>query len=120
MTVDLRDEFVIVGYWAGAHAGIGSLLLGFHQEAGGELVYCGKVGTGFDAPARVVLERGLKKLALRSPPVRGDLPRDAGITWCKPVLVAQVRHRGWTHGGALRHPSFIGLRPDRPAADIVH
>ena len=123
-TIDLRDEFVIIGYWSSAHHGVASLLLGYHQEAGGDLVYCGKVGTGFDERARVVLEEGLKTLRLREAPLAGPIPRELsrekGITWCRPVLVAQIRYRGWTHGGALRHPSFIGLRPDKSAADIVH
>jgi bifunctional non-homologous end joining protein LigD len=124
VTVDLRDEFVVAGFWSSSHHGLASLLLSHHQEAGGDLVYCGKVGTGFDESARNVLEQGLRKIATPAAPLAGPLPRELahahGITWCRPVVVAQIRHRGWTHGGALRHPSFIGLRPDLRADDIIH
>jgi ATP-dependent DNA ligase len=44
-----RDqEFVIVGYTApkGSRVGLGALMLGYHDD--GDLVYAGKVGTGFD------------------------------------------------------------------------
>ncbi|MCH3877454.1 hypothetical protein LZC34_09880, partial [Campylobacter jejuni] len=44
-----RQEFVVVGYTdpQGARVGLGALLLAYHDEAG-QLVYAGKVGTGFD------------------------------------------------------------------------
>ena len=44
-----RDqEFVIVGYTTpkGSRIGLGALMLGYHDD--GDLVYAGKVGTGFD------------------------------------------------------------------------
>ena len=44
-----HDEFVIGGFTepTGSRVGFGALLLGYHDEKG-ELVYAGKVGTGFD------------------------------------------------------------------------
>jgi bifunctional non-homologous end joining protein LigD len=119
VTVELRDEFVVAGWWSGGD-GLGSLLLACHRVPGDRLVYCGKVGTGFDARERRLLEGGLRKLAVRHPLIDGDLPRAAGVTWCRPLLVAEVRHRGWTHGGALRHPSFVGLRVDQGPDEVVH
>jgi ATP-dependent DNA ligase len=43
-----EQEFVIGGYTdpRGSRSGFGALLLGYYRE--GELVYAGKVGTGFD------------------------------------------------------------------------
>jgi bifunctional non-homologous end joining protein LigD len=34
-------------------------------------------------------------------------------------LVAEVKLRGWTNGGIVRHASFQGLREDKPANDVV-
>ncbi|HET7504767.1 MAG TPA: hypothetical protein VFK02_27280 [Kofleriaceae bacterium] len=32
---------------------------------------------------------------------------------------AEVAFSEWTHDGRLRHPSFQGLRRDKPAREIV-
>ncbi len=37
----------------------------------------------------------------------------------KPVLVAEVSFTEWTDDGTLRHPSFIGLRADKAAREVV-
>ena len=49
---------------------------------------------------------------------RGPLPRKA-VHWAKPELVAQVAFTEWTRDGQLRHPRYLGLREDKPAADVV-
>ena len=123
--VTLSEEFVVVGWWSSGKHGLSSLLLGYHPGAasaqtGASLVYCGKVGTGFSETDRVRIERALRKLAVASPPVTGVLPQGAGITWCRPALVAQVRYSEWTHDGALRHPTFLGLRSDKLPQEVIH
>jgi bifunctional non-homologous end joining protein LigD len=50
------------------------------------------------------------------------MPRGAdikGVHWVKPQLVAEVAYTGITHDGLLRHPTFKGLRNDKPASDVV-
>ena len=42
-----------------------------------------------------------------------------GITWVKPQLVAQIAFSNWTRDSHLRHPSFQGLREDKPAAEVT-
>ena len=39
-----------------------------------------------------------------------------GAHWVRPDLVAEIAFTEWSHDGALRHPSFQGLRPDKKAA----
>ena len=39
--------------------------------------------------------------------------------WLKPVRVAQIEFNEWTPDGHLRHSSFVGLRDDKEAGDIV-
>ena len=39
--------------------------------------------------------------------------------WVEPRLVGEVSFTEWTSAGRLRHPSFHGLREDKPAGDVV-
>src|SRR5690242_17369736 len=116
-----RQEFVIGGYTdpQGARTGFGALLLGIHE--GGELRYCGKVGTGFNDAMLDKLSAQLAKLATNTPPFANPPTGAEGrrAHWVKPQLVAEVSFTEWTRDGTLRHPSFEGLRDDKPARDIV-
>jgi bifunctional non-homologous end joining protein LigD len=117
---DHRQEFVIVGYSdpQGSRQGFGSLLLGYHQD--GELVYAGRVGTGFDGRLLDDLFKQLKAKARKTAPVK--LPagvRQSDVHWVEPQLVGEVRFTGWTRDGLLRHPAFIALRSDKAAKEIV-
>jgi DNA ligase D-like protein (predicted ligase) len=113
-----EQELVIGGYTAprGSRTDLGALLVG-HFE-GDRLRYAGKVGTGF---TRATLAELTEKLA---PLVRPDSPfDDEGVprvaTWVEPELVAQVAFMEWTGDGRLRHPSFLGLRIDKAAREVV-
>jgi bifunctional non-homologous end joining protein LigD len=116
-----RQEFVIGGFTdpEGARADFGSLLLGVH-EPDGRLVYTGKVGTGFTQATLETLGRRLRKLEQRTSPFATDGPRPParGAHWVKPVLVGEVAFTEWTRDGLLRHPSFQGLREDKPALQV--
>jgi bifunctional non-homologous end joining protein LigD len=86
-----RDqEFVIVGYTApkGSRVGLGALLLGYHD--GGDLVYAGKVGTGFDTATLRGLHDRLSRIEQDKPPVTRGLVREPSAHWVRPKLVAQV------------------------------
>jgi bifunctional non-homologous end joining protein LigD len=114
-----EQELVIGGFTApkGSREELGALLLGYWRD--GALVYAGKVGTGFDAVTLHDLARRLRPLRReRSPFVAGDPPaRDT--TWVEPELVAQIAFTEWTRDGRLRHPTFLGLREDKPAREVV-
>ena len=116
------QEFVIGGFTdpAGARLGFGALLLGVHDERGG-LRYAGKVGTGFDDRTLNELRGRLKKLARNTPAFSGALKgaRFKNVHWVQPQLVGEVTFSGWTSDGLLRHPSFKGVREDKPAAEIT-
>ena len=45
------------------------------------------------------------------------IPRAA--TWVEPELVAQIAFMEWTPDGRLRHPSFLGVRFDKPAREVT-
>jgi bifunctional non-homologous end joining protein LigD len=65
----------------------------------------------------------MKKLQARAAAASPFLALDAasrrGALFVKPELVAQVHFSEWTQDGRLRHPSFQGLREDKPAKEIV-
>ena len=42
-----------------------------------------------------------------------------GVIWVEPRLVVDVEFTTWTSDGILRHPSFQGLREDKPAKSVV-
>jgi bifunctional non-homologous end joining protein LigD len=117
-----RQEFVIGGFTdpEGARADFGSLLLGVY-EPDGRLVYTGKVGTGFTNATLATLGQRLRRLVQRTSPFAPDGPRPPanGSHWVKPTLVGEVTFTEWTRDGLLRHPSFQGLREDKPAAQVV-
>ncbi len=118
----LRQELVIGGFTdpEGARTHVGALLVGYHE--GGELVYAGKVGTGFTQKTLVELHRELAPLVIARSPFSPEPPRawtGPNRHWVEPKLVAEVRFSEWTLDGRLRHPSFQGLRRDKRAAEIV-
>jgi DNA ligase D-like protein (predicted ligase) len=114
-----QQEFVIGGYTdpKGSRHGFGALLLGCWQ--GDDLVYAGKVGTGFDHELLERLRRRLASLERARPPFSvGRLP-NAGVHWVRPELVAQIGFSEWTEDGQLRHPRFLGLRHDKRPREVV-
>jgi bifunctional non-homologous end joining protein LigD len=107
------QEFVIGGFTgpAGSRVGLGALLVGYFD--GGDLVYAGKVGTGFSTATLLTLRQQLDALEMdRSPFTRGRVV-ERGVHWVHPELVAQVVFSEWTNDGKLRHPRFEGLRTDK-------
>jgi bifunctional non-homologous end joining protein LigD len=47
-----------------------------------------------------------------------DAPRERGVTWVEPKLVGQIGFTEITSDNRLRHPTFLGLRDDKPAHDV--
>lgn len=117
----LRQEFVIGGFTEpqGSRVGIGALLVGYNEN--GRLVWAGKVGTGFNERTardlRQRLERIRQPASPFSPPPRGQLGKEA--RWVRPSLVGEVTFTEWTDAGKIRHPSFQGLRADKPATEVI-
>jgi bifunctional non-homologous end joining protein LigD len=106
------EEFVVGGYTmpAGARTYFGALLLGAYRERA--LRYVGKVGTGFSAAALARLWARFQPLVVPRSPF-ADAPRERGVTWLAPRLVAQVAFHEWTADRRLRQPAFLGLRDDK-------
>ncbi len=117
-----REEFIVLGWTPpqGSRAGLGSLHLGYH-DAAGALHYAGGVGTGFADRVLVELRAKLDPLAADRPKGlqwRGERP-DRAINWVRPELVCEVQYLTWTGDGRVRHATFLGLRDDKAADDVV-
>src|SRR4051812_6127635 len=117
-----RQEFVIVGFTdpEKSRVGFGALLLAVN-DGKGELVFAGKVGTGFnDRTLRELRARmnmlEIDKPAFKNPPRGAEARRSH---WLKPQLVGEVAFTEWTREGILRHPTFQGLREDKSPREIV-
>ena len=118
-----RQEFVIVGWQdSDKRHGFRSLHLGVRANSAKgsrKLKYAGKVGTGFDTKMIHDLADRMRPLEIEEPAL--DVPRSArrGSHWIEPKLVGEVAYTEFTSDGILRHPSFIALREDKPAAEVV-
>ncbi|HVS62845.1 MAG TPA: DNA ligase D [Thermoanaerobaculia bacterium] len=133
LRVDRTGSFVIVGTSAakGQRTGFGALHVAVvappddnaPDAARNDLVYAGRVGTGFSERLLADLDSRLAPLARDTPPCRapagGELPRGKGHRWVEPELCCEVRFKESTPQGMLRHPVFLRLRDDLEAEDCA-
>jgi bifunctional non-homologous end joining protein LigD len=57
--------------------------------------------------------------AIEDLPTSRRCPARRDAVFVRPELVAHVNFTEWTHDGVMRHPSFQGLREDKPAPEVV-
>ena len=125
---ELAQEFVVGGFTdrKGTRTGLGALLIGYY-DTDRQLVYAGKVGTGFDQRMLPSCCTGrLTALEQDRPPFdHGKLPR-SGVHWVQPRLVAEVGlqrmdHRRGTAPPAVPGPARRqGPRRRRPGDAAAH
>ncbi len=115
-----RQEFVIGGYERSVRGDLGALWLGTYE--GGQLLFAGKVGTGFQRESAALLKTLAKIERAGSPFAPVGLPVGAKIRdarWVEPKLVCEVAFMEWTGHAHIRHGSFQGMRPDKDARKVV-
>jgi ATP-dependent DNA ligase len=120
MKCEASQELVVGGFTdpQGARVGLGALLVGYFD--GDDLVFAGKIGTGFDTKLLLDLRSRLDALEIPKTPFTKakGLPR-LRAHWVRPAIVVQVAFIEWTVHGKLRHPRLLGVRFDKSASEVV-
>ena len=119
MKCESSQEFVVGGFTdpQGSRVGLGALLVGYYADE--DLVFAGKLGTGFDTRLLLDLRSRLDAIEIpQSPFTRATgLPR-VRAHWVRPEVVVQAAFLEWTANGKLRHPRLLGIRRDKAARDV--
>jgi len=105
-------DVVIVGYTS-LKREISSLGMGLYDD--GNLIYVGKVGTGFDEKTMELLKKMLKETS--KPYVKNYEDVSPDMIWVKPEVVAEIEYLEKTDRNELRSPSFKRLRNDKEARE---
>jgi ATP-dependent DNA ligase len=120
MKCEATQELVVGGFTdpQRSRVGLGALLVGYFERD--DLVFAGKVGTGFDTKLLLDLRARLDAIEIAAPPfTKGTgLPR-VRAHWVRPEVVVQVGFIEWTVHGKLRHPRLLGVRFDKAAREVV-
>ena len=120
------QEFVIGGYTPGNP--FDAVIVGYYQDK--NLLYAGKVRAGFVPHVRWEVIAKMKAVKAEACPfanlpekkrTQWALTKDEmkNCQWLKPKLVAQIEFTEWTPDGHLRHASYMGLRDDKEAKEVV-
>jgi bifunctional non-homologous end joining protein LigD len=110
MKCELKQDFVVGGFTdpQRSRIGLGALLVGYFENK--DLVFAGRVGTGFDTKLLLDLRSRLDALEIPASPFTKakGLPR-LRAHWTRPEIVVHVAFIEWTVHGKLRHPRLLGV-----------
>jgi bifunctional non-homologous end joining protein LigD len=115
----LTQEAVIAGFTKprGSRKHLGSLVLGAFQ--GGELIYIGHSGGGFETKQLKEIRDRLEPLIRKKCPFKAEPKTNTPVTWVEPELVCEVIFHGWTDEGLMRQPVFSRIREDKTAHEVA-
>jgi bifunctional non-homologous end joining protein LigD len=100
-----REKFPVVGFVKDP-SGVAALYLG--KRVGKDLVYMGKVGTGWDRTTSGKIRKALDTVVSPKSKLSKQLKKPKA-TWVEPVFTAEIEYRDITSEGLLRASSFKGL-----------
>ncbi len=120
MKCEETHELVVGGFTdpQGSRVGLGALLVGYFEND--DLVFAGKIGTGFDTKLLLDLRARLDAIEIAASPFTRakGLPR-LRAHWVRPEIVVQVGFIEWTVNDKLRHPRLLGVHFDKPARGVT-
>lgn len=122
-----HQELIIGGYTRNENTSrlISALLLGLFEN--GVFKFVCPVGTGFSAKMQAEIIAKTKPMTncpfnvvpdFNKPSRFRPDPPKASVTWVEPELVVEISYRELTRDGAIRHPSFRGLREDKNPGQV--
>jgi len=116
------QEFVVGGYSPSTAMprAIGALAVGYYED--GQLVYAGRIGTGYTHAMAGDLWKRLHTLEVTKPPfdrIPAAERRRRDVRWVEPRMVIESHFRGWTSDGLVRQAAFKGVREDKAARQVV-
>jgi bifunctional non-homologous end joining protein LigD len=125
-----RQEAVVGGYTKNENTSrmFSALLLGIYED--GQFHFITPVGTGFSVKTQKEILERLKPLIIKECPFvtvpeynkpsrfRPNPPK-AEVTWVRPELVVEISYREMTNDGAIRQPSYKGIREDKSPKEVV-
>lgn len=113
------QELVIGGYTEPqrSRAGFGSLLLGYYK--GKQLIYAGRVGTGFSDSFLKEFSKKLKKIETKKNYFSSKSAEGKDVHFVRPKYVAEIGFENWTKDNKLRQARFQGIRYDKSPKSVV-
>ncbi len=100
-----KGKFPVIGFVKDP-TGVAALYLGKHE--GKDLVYMGKVGTGWSRTISSQIRKQLDAVVSPKSKLTKQVKKPKA-TWVEPSFVAEVEYRDITSEGLLRQSSFKGL-----------
>lgn len=118
--IQTTTDCLVIGYTKGQgdrSKYFGALHLAESQE--GELVYRGKVGTGFDESSLKEVYDLLMDLEEIRKPIEESVSGEKDTVWVEPKLAVEVDYASLTKDGVFREAVYKGLRPDLSESEAV-
>jgi bifunctional non-homologous end joining protein LigD len=101
-----KGKFPVIGFVKDP-TGVAALYLG--KKEGKELVYMGKVGTGWSRTVSSQIRKQLDTVVSPKSKLTKQVKKPKA-TWVDPVFMAEIEYRDITSEGLLRQSSFKGLK----------
>ncbi|QJW47130.1 DNA ligase [bacterium BFN5] len=127
---NVASQELVIGGWVpgkGNRQGtIGAILVGYYDHTPEkakklrqpqQLIYAGKVGSGFNKTILEKFQQSFKPLVRHSSPFNENTPRNAHFV--EPRLVGEFEFTEWTSNHTLRHPVFKGFRTDKDPYQVI-
>ncbi len=100
-----KGKFPVVGFIKDP-SGVAALYLG--KREGKDLVYMGKVGTGWNRTTSSQLRKALDSVVSPKSKLSKQIKKPKAV-WVEPVFIAEIEYRDITSEGLLRASSFKGI-----------
>jgi bifunctional non-homologous end joining protein LigD len=113
------QDCVVIGYTKGEGnraSYFGSLLLAMYDK-GGELVFVGHVGSGFDSSLLNTAYKRLEKMEIDTCPIKYVPYTNRDPVWTRPENVVEVKFHSWTKDMIMRTPIFLRFREDKSPSE---